>query len=138
LVQKWKVASRAVAEEVYASARDRVNKMGGVGAMREREREKGGSWGWEGEEKGDGGGQGEGDCEDGTGFGGEDGGERDGRDERGERDGRDERDEREEGGKAEEEEVRDEEGYTMDMMLKTLNIDLDVIGYDKTLQRWID
>lgn len=29
-------------------------------------------------------------------------------------------------------------GYTMDMMLKTLNIELDVIGYDKDMQRWTD
>jgi hypothetical protein len=28
--------------------------------------------------------------------------------------------------------------FTMDMMLGTLNIDLDVIGYDKREQRWID
>lgn len=38
------------AEEVFAKARDRVNRMGGVGAMRERERNSG--WGkWEEERK---------------------------------------------------------------------------------------
>lgn len=37
---KWRAASRLAAEEVFASARDRVNRMGGVGAMREREREQ--------------------------------------------------------------------------------------------------
>ena len=28
--------------------------------------------------------------------------------------------------------------FTMDMMLRSMNIDLDVIGYDKENQRWID
>jgi uncharacterized protein with PIN domain len=27
--------------------------------------------------------------------------------------------------------------FTMDIMLKTLNIDLKMIGYDKSTQRWI-
>ncbi|KZF22065.1 hypothetical protein L228DRAFT_283254 [Xylona heveae TC161] len=30
------------------------------------------------------------------------------------------------------------EDFTMDMMLKSLNIDLTTIGYDKDLQRWVD
>lgn len=29
------------------------------------------------------------------------------------------------------------QNFTMDMMLRSLNIDLDVIGYDKELQKWI-
>lgn len=29
------------------------------------------------------------------------------------------------------------QNFTMDMMLQSLNIDLDVIGYDKELQRWM-
>ncbi|KAK7540851.1 uncharacterized protein J3D65DRAFT_616709 [Phyllosticta citribraziliensis] len=37
LIQKWREASRAAAEEVFGTVRDRVNKMGGVGAWRERE-----------------------------------------------------------------------------------------------------
>lgn len=127
LIQKWKIASRAAAEEVFAKARDRVNKMGGVGVMREREREgRGGSWGWEGEGEGEGKrdeeGEREGDGEDGAGFGGEG----------------DRGDEREEGGKGEEEDGGGEEGYTMDMMLKALGIELGVIGYDKGLQKWVD
>src|ERR1700712_3421059 len=37
LIATWRSASREAAEAVFASARDRVNSMGGVGAMRERE-----------------------------------------------------------------------------------------------------
>ncbi len=28
--------------------------------------------------------------------------------------------------------------FTMAMMLRTLNVDLDVIGYDREQQRWAD
>lgn len=28
--------------------------------------------------------------------------------------------------------------FTMDLMLKSLNVDLKDIGFDKELQRWID
>lgn len=37
LIQKWREASRAAADEVFPTVRDRVNKMGGVGAWREKE-----------------------------------------------------------------------------------------------------
>lgn len=30
------------------------------------------------------------------------------------------------------------QNFTIDMMLRSLNIDLDVIGYDKELQKWTD
>lgn len=40
LAEKWRTASRLAAEEVFAGARDKVNKMGGVGAWRERENER--------------------------------------------------------------------------------------------------
>lgn len=40
LIDRWKTASRAAAEELFANTRDRVNRMGGVGAWKEREREQ--------------------------------------------------------------------------------------------------
>ena len=57
--------SRAAAEEVFAGVRDKVNRMGGVGAWRERERGKREWRGWGDEEekeegKGGGGDEGEG------------------------------------------------------------------------------
>ncbi|KAL5400427.1 hypothetical protein PMIN03_012382 [Paraphaeosphaeria minitans] len=39
LVERWRTASRAAAEELFATTRDRVNRMGGVGAWKDRERE---------------------------------------------------------------------------------------------------
>ena len=43
-----------------------------------------------------------------------------------------------EDGRNEGEEEDEEGGYTMDMMLKSLNVELGVIGFDKEGQRWVD
>lgn len=145
LTATWKMAGRAAAEEVFGLVAKRVEGMGGVGAWREKEKQKregggsGGGWGWDVPrlERG----------------GDEDDGDREDLDER----------ERE----AEEVAVKDGDeeevilitdsfplmlwnyfdlaialltlvqNFTMDMMLRSLNIDLDVIGYDKELQKWI-
>jgi Swi5-dependent recombination DNA repair protein 1 len=32
--------------------------------------------------------------------------------------------------------ANEQQSFTMDMMLKTLNIDIKLIGYDKEGQRW--
>lgn len=166
-MQKWKAASQAAAEEVFAGARDKVNRMGGLKGLKERERAKregerdglmgGGSWGWAGETR-DGGGS---EVRDGQEEEDDDGGSGDEENEEDKEEGigdREERLEREgKGGRwleeeseydrdvrreledeVERDEVDEEGGYTMDMMLKTMNIDLNVIGYDKVLQRWVD
>jgi len=153
LIACWKRVSRAAAEEVFAGVRDKVNRMGGVGAWREREREKR-EWlgGWDREE-GKGGGE---DGEDGE--GGEE------RERREQYEGEvSEYDAREEGGRKTDplfEEGRDDDvsevmgwevalgrsgeadssrqTFTMDMMLRQLNVELDVIGYDREEQRWVD
>lgn len=39
LIDRWRTASRAAAEELFGSTRDRVNRMGGVGAWKAREKE---------------------------------------------------------------------------------------------------
>lgn len=39
LIDRWRTASRAAAEDLFGSTRDRVNRMGGVGAWKEREKE---------------------------------------------------------------------------------------------------
>ena len=116
LIRRWRLASRAAAEEVFAKARDRVNRMGGVGVMKDQEKRGREGWGgvftlktYEGGEEDDGGIP---------------------------------PDKEEEFGLADKEEnhsSEDEgEGYTMDMMLKALNIELDIIGYDKGAQKWMD
>lgn len=39
LIDKWRTVSRVVAEELFATTRDKVNRMGGVGAWKAREKE---------------------------------------------------------------------------------------------------
>ena len=40
LIQVWRSASQTAAEEIFATVRDRVNKMGGVIAWRKKERDR--------------------------------------------------------------------------------------------------
>lgn len=39
LIDKWRTATRSAAEELFGTTRDRVNRMGGVGAWKDREKE---------------------------------------------------------------------------------------------------
>ena len=100
--------------------------MGGAGAWREREREqreKGWGGGWDdGEKKEDGG----------------DDGERGGDEEEGFEERKEREAEMKEGKEAGIGQGTDDEGFTMDMMLKKLNIELAVIGFDAEGQRWVD
>ncbi|KAJ4375552.1 hypothetical protein N0V86_007085 [Didymella sp. IMI 355093] len=126
LIDRWRTASRAAAEELFGSTRDRVNRMGGVGAWIEREKEaKERTMKWDLEEK-------EAERE-----------RMEEAKENGEVD--DEVYDRyaemaDEQGENEEEDnvpkAADDDSFTMDMMLKTLNIDLKLIGYNKEAQRW--
>ncbi|KAK8162600.1 hypothetical protein BKA80DRAFT_273158 [Phyllosticta citrichinensis] len=152
LIQKWREASRAAAEEVFGTVRDRVNKMGGVGAWREREqRQQEWKQGFDAAEQGP-------DLDD------TDDDDEDDDDEltpeekeakriakeqraearaeaRKEREWREEELEREKSElKAQQPKVMDEgandDSFTMEMMLNTLNIDPEIIGWDKQSQRW--
>ncbi|KAF2091259.1 hypothetical protein K490DRAFT_62580 [Saccharata proteae CBS 121410] len=157
LIVKWRDAARAAAEEVFAGSRDRVNGMGGVGAWRERERRqrefREGGFEDEGPAGGQAGGgsESESEEEEEEGLGTE---ELEGRKmvrerrrearREAEREREWRREEWEEEKKAAEavnprveEEGRDDDSFTMDMMLKTLNIELDIIGWSKTQQRWV-
>ncbi|KAF1966612.1 hypothetical protein BU23DRAFT_593031 [Bimuria novae-zelandiae CBS 107.79] len=131
LIEQWRTASRAAAEELFATTRDRVNRMGGVGAWKDREREQK-EWKMKAERE-----------------------EMEAERERLE-EAMEEAKERGELGeeayerypdaeiyveKEEEKETfkaADDDSFTMDMMLKTLNIDLQLIGYNKEAQRWDD
>ncbi|KAK7550983.1 hypothetical protein IWX49DRAFT_497919 [Phyllosticta citricarpa] len=126
VIQKWREASRAAAEEVFGTVRDRVNKMGGVGAWREKEQRQ---REWKQEER------------DAKRIAKEQRAEARAEATR-EREWRKEEMEREkEELEAQQPKATDEgandDSFTMDMMLKTLNIDLDIIGWDKQSQRWI-
>ncbi|KAL6708811.1 hypothetical protein ACN47E_002218 [Coniothyrium glycines] len=124
LIDRWRTASRAAAEELFGSTRDRVNRMGGVGAWQQRERDsKERQKKWDQEEM---------EAE------------------------RERMEEARENGEVSEEafdryaelseetikeekpvvDWAEDDSFTMDMMLKTLNIDLDLIGYNKEAQRW--
>ncbi|KAI9873345.1 MAG: hypothetical protein M1830_000514 [Pleopsidium flavum] len=137
LIQKWKTASREAAEEVFAGVRDRVNRMGGVGAWRDAQRKqqewKSGGFGFD-----------DGPGRKGVDEEGVEGDISEGERERRRAEAEDQVDGREvdgEGKKAvveEEEEGADDDTFTMDMMLRSLNVELDVIGFDKESQRWID
>ncbi|PKY07614.1 hypothetical protein P168DRAFT_302507, partial [Aspergillus campestris IBT 28561] len=119
LVAKWRVVAQSAAEEVFEGASERVARMGGMKAWRERMREgRMGGWGEEQQERGAGG------EEDDDGEVLERHGRRGMEDEKGEtRDGDD---------------GEDEEEFTMDVMLKTLNVDLRMIRFDKGQQRKCD
>jgi Swi5-dependent recombination DNA repair protein 1 len=129
-----------VAEELFASTRDRVNGMGGVAAWRDREKEQK-EWRtkWDREEMESAREKAAADNE------GQDDREVETYNER-DVEGREEEQEEETSGKDDDvsclrpfllgwsADVR--QSFTMDMMLKTLNIDLKLIGYDKEAQRW--
>jgi Swi5-dependent recombination DNA repair protein 1 len=141
LIVKWRRASREAAEEVFKGARDRVNRMGGMKGMREREKWRR-EWEREGEEED------RRKVMDETGVGDEVEDEREDV-----REAKVEEDEVSRRSKHWAYETRDDvtsgwivltllvsigQTFTMDMMLKGLNVELDVIGYDKENQRWID
>ncbi|USP79167.1 uncharacterized protein yc1106_06441 [Curvularia clavata] len=125
LIDKWRTASRAAAEELFGVTRDRVNRLGGVGAWQEREKEaKQRQMRWDREEI---------EAERERFQEAKENGEvsEDAYDQYAELDGENE-------GLEEEKETfkSTNDSFTMDMMLKTLNIDLQLIGYNKEAQRW--
>lgn len=112
LVDKWRSASQGAADDVYARVRERVQRMGGVQAWRQGERDRMKDWGADEE------------AESAQLVRDEDYEEY--------QQAKKEKERREK-----EEQLNDqEEEYTMDMMLKTLNIDAKLIGYDADQLRW--
>ncbi|KAL2824169.1 hypothetical protein BDW59DRAFT_89152 [Aspergillus cavernicola] len=121
LIVKWKQVSQDAAEEVFTGAQERISRMGGVKAWRAQMKNIDNRWEQEETESWLGNVDAEGVDMD------------------------------EDEVKARQAEMRDEiekrkkvveqgdepEEFTMDMMLKTLNIDLKTIGYDRSYERWI-
>ncbi|GAB1310535.1 Swi5-dependent recombination DNA repair protein 1 [Madurella fahalii] len=108
LVGKWKEASRLAAEELFELIKSRVEGMGGARAWRESRKRQ--LW-----------------------FGGFADGDGDG--EAGEVREGEECDEGDEG-RNDEEGGEEQVGFTMLMMLKSLNIEPDVLGYDPVEDKW--
>ncbi|KAK4503553.1 hypothetical protein PRZ48_004468 [Zasmidium cellare] len=149
LSEKWRLCSQSVAEELFGTVKERVQRMGGVAAWRDMEKRKYeranglGEFAPQEEEQGDD----DADCE----FDSE--GEELPEEEQEwrkkvkrqalqeARDAADVPDEPEVDISAQktrvwQEDGKDDDTFTMDMMLRSLNIDLDLIGYDKDAQRW--
>ncbi|OBT89711.1 hypothetical protein VE02_01320 [Pseudogymnoascus sp. 03VT05] len=130
LTERWKAASRQAAEELFGSAKDKINRMGGPQAWKEMQGKQQGK-------------QQEFQNEFNAGF------EQDSRGEMDDCDGRSDTDtgadieletqnEREaRGGDDGVEDLNDSE-FTMSMMLRSLNVELEVVGYSKEYQMWID
>ncbi|KAI3538101.1 DNA repair protein Dds20/Mei5 [Colletotrichum abscissum] len=121
LIGRWRAASRIAAEEVFEGSKERVEGMGGLKAWRRARREDEVRFMamLEGEESA--GRAGRGGCEEwegsDEGYRGE-GGEGD-------------------DGEGEEEEEEEEE-FTMGTMLRSMNIDFEIIGYDEDTGWWRD
>ncbi|CAD6441704.1 86c5d4da-5f0e-4344-8372-ee42a361a332 [Sclerotinia trifoliorum] len=136
LCEKWKGASRLAAEELFGKVRDRVNRMGGPRAwkeMQKRQQEYQNNWD---QDEANNNNNADSDDDD------EDGKVKEKRDIYAEYsidpETENEKAQRAPGLGDTGENPGEEDEFTMAMMLRTLNVDLAVIGYDREQQRWID
>ncbi|KAF3934145.1 hypothetical protein ABW20_dc0101553 [Dactylellina cionopaga] len=123
LIIKWRQAAQNAADHMYSSVEQRFARMGGMAGYRERQNRKGGGgWGFS-----------EDDPEEGLTDE-----QKDARRQAIYEAGFDEASELEKSeSEAKNTNINDDgDQFTMDMMLKSLNIDVDIMGYDKNLQRW--
>jgi len=130
LINKWKSASRQASEEMFGTVRDRVNRMGGPRAWKEmQKRQQGFQSGWDEVPTNN-----DSDDNDDEAWDGEK------RDLYAEYDidPETENEKEQRGGGDTGEDPGQEDEFTMAMMLRTLNVDLGVIGYDREQQRWAD
>ncbi|KAF7177933.1 hypothetical protein CNMCM7691_006419 [Aspergillus felis] len=125
LILKWKTVSQEAAEEVFEGARERVSRMGGMKAWRERMQSDSARWEQEDLNSRYGNAEAEGFEMD----------EEELKQRKAELLDEVEMPRKEQVGTGGE--TAEDEEFTMDIMLKTLNIDLKMIGYDKSTQRWI-
>ncbi|WPH03181.1 Hypothetical protein R9X50_00605700 [Acrodontium crateriforme] len=147
LAWKWRVAAQQVAEELFGTVKERVCRMGGVAAWRESEKRKydrSNGLGGFAQEPGQ---DDDADCEfdsQGEELPEEEQEHRKKEKRRARQEAMDAADDSDMGLLTSERKTEvwqeagnDDDEFTMDMMLRSLNIDLDVVGYDKREQRWI-
>ncbi|CCU81500.1 DNA repair protein Dds20/Mei5 [Blumeria hordei DH14] len=132
LITRWTLASRQAAEELYCIVKDRVNSMGGPRAWKEMEKrrlENFSTWDEEVQAKDiDSDGEKNSDCE-----------KRDIYAEYSiDPETENEKSQKDKNFNASTEFPGEEDDFTMAMMLRTMNIDLNTIGYDCQQQRWSD
>ncbi|KAI0998588.1 hypothetical protein K3495_g9609 [Podosphaera aphanis] len=132
LIFKWTMASRQAAEELFSKVRDRVNRMGGPRVWKEMERkrlENFNSWDQEEEIH-----HNENDPDDSK--------DTEKRDIYAEYsidpETENEKSQKTSGFGDTGELPGEEDDFTMAMMLRTMNIDLDIIGYDRYQHQWVD
>ncbi|PBP25908.1 DNA repair protein Dds20/Mei5 [Diplocarpon rosae] len=132
LIEKWKEASRLAAEELFGKVRDRVNRMGGPRAWKEMQKKQAENQNsWDQQEPAN-----DNDSDD--------------DEEKKDVEKRDvyaeysidpetenEKSQRVKGLGDTGELPGQEDEFTMAMMLRTLNVDLDIIGYDREQERWV-
>ncbi|KAB2580957.1 DNA repair protein dds20 mei5 [Lasiodiplodia theobromae] len=149
LTRKWRDATRAAAEDVFATTKDRVDGMGGIGVWKQSERRQH-EWslGFHAQENEPNLDESDEDEDENAGLTPEEKEARlVARERRAEvrEEAKKERQWREQQ-EAEAEALKqsgaddggDDDSFTMDMMLKALNIDPKMIGWDKEGQRWVD
>ncbi|KAJ5184485.1 hypothetical protein N7491_007650 [Penicillium cf. griseofulvum] len=117
LITKWRLASQDAADEVFVGAKERVNRMGGLAAWKEQTKRNATRWEFDEERR-------EREHID------EDGGD----DNLGAEDSSGHLTNKNNG---EYESESEDEGFTMDFMLKNLRIHPTLIGYDVKAQKWI-
>ncbi|TVY34209.1 Swi5-dependent recombination DNA repair protein, partial [Lachnellula subtilissima] len=140
LIGRWTAASRQAAEELFGQVRDKVNRMGGPRAwkeMQKKQEEFQNTWDQQDEQMN----TGNGDDSD------NDEADTEAR-EAAKKDlyaqydvyeeTENEKSQRPKGLGDTGERPGEEDEFTMAMMLRTLNVDLDIIGYDRDQQRWVD
>ncbi|TVY84742.1 Swi5-dependent recombination DNA repair protein [Lachnellula suecica] len=135
LIVKWKAASRQAAEELFGQVRDRVNRMGGPRAWKDMQKKQAEFQNnWDQDEPVD------------------DDSDDDGEEAEAKKAAKqdlyaqydidaeteNEKSQRPKGLGDTGERPGEEDEFTMAMMLRTLNVDLDIIGYDRDQQRWVD
>ncbi|EGC44279.1 DNA repair protein Dds20/Mei5 [Histoplasma capsulatum var. duboisii H88] len=124
LIAKWKRVSREAAEELFVGAEERVKRMGGVTGWRENMRkaqERRAGWDYDDQNVGS-------DVEE---------AERGRAEIEGEIEVQEGTSASRNGNRGRNGESDEDESFTMDMMLKSLNIELDIIGFDADTQQWI-
>ncbi|KAK6539412.1 ERAD-associated protein [Orbilia ellipsospora] len=124
LIVKWRQAAQSAADHMFSGAEQRFARMGGMAAYREMQtRRSGGGWGFADEDPE------EGLTED----------QKEARRQAMYEAGFDELSELEKSQTQVKNKALKDDGdqFTMEMMLKSLNIDIDIMGYDKTTQGWV-
>lgn len=138
LIKKWRTASQEAADELFPGAKAKLDAMGGVKVLLENERRKelGNGWGREGNGLDDFEAE-EAKLEYEAEVGYDENGEKVCDAEREERRAKLRRYKKGNSDRMDAQELAEERGFTMDMMLRSLNVEANVVGWDERAQQWV-